>query len=408
MAARPNPDDGVSDTALVRELCAAVADLGAVLSCGERLWAALRLVLLTALLLSAAWLYWLLPLGWAAISAVLLAGVAYALVLIATHEMVHGTLLGWPRLEQPLACLLSWPMAWPFLTYSRLHRLHHRWNASDPRDPERTTPLPQELAAHHALADDSREAHHHRGLIGPELLGGGLKEGHQDRDQQDVVPKGGIHRRFTGTTSLGEHQLQGRPQGIGTAVLVGLGQPACVGRVRQGGRITGVGEGIAHTTQDVEGSLHWRFDQAEAMGQADPCAERSERAIGLEEGIIATSRWQQHRLQQTLQRRIHPGDAKQYGSSTTLLQHLQGNATGGVGGDGFRRSGCARLPRRRLRWQRRGGQGLCLGCELQQPGPEVGVGGGEIHGGKAQPMALDLHRFIHLGVDCWVEQQPGG
>lgn len=116
MAARPNPDDGVSDTALVRELCAAVADLGAVPSSVEQFWAALQLVLLTALLLSAAWLYWLLPLGWAAISAVLLAGVAYVLVLIATHEMVHGTLLGWPRLEQHLACLLSWPMAWPFLT----------------------------------------------------------------------------------------------------------------------------------------------------------------------------------------------------------------------------------------------------------------------------------------------------
>ena len=147
MAARQNLDDGVNDTALVRELCAAVSDLGAMPNRRERLWAALRLVLLTAVLFSAAWLYWLLPLGWAAISAVLLAGVAYALVLIATHEMVHGTLLCWPRLEQPLACLLSWPMAGPVLTYSRLHRLHHRWNGSDARDPERTTPLPQELEA---------------------------------------------------------------------------------------------------------------------------------------------------------------------------------------------------------------------------------------------------------------------
>jgi hypothetical protein len=36
------------------------------------------------------------------------------------------------------------------------------------------------------------------------------------------------------------------------------------------------------------------------------------------------------------------------------------------------------------------------------------VAGGEIHGGKAQPMALDVHRFIHLGVDGWMEQQTGG
>jgi fatty acid desaturase len=103
-----------------------------------------RLALLGALLLGGAWIYWRLPLGGAAIAAVLIAGVAYALLLIATHEMVHGTLLGARILEERLACLLSWPMAWPHLTYARLHHLHHRWNGCDPRDPERTTPLPQE------------------------------------------------------------------------------------------------------------------------------------------------------------------------------------------------------------------------------------------------------------------------
>ena len=169
MAARLSPNDPVSDTALVRELCAAVADLGAMPSHGERLWASLRLMLLTAVLLCAAWLYWVLPLGAAAISAVLLAGVAYGLVLIATHEMVHGTLLGVPRLEQPLACLLSWPMAWPYLTYARLHRLHHRWNATDARDPERTTPLPQELEA---AGRWRRLLQRHPLLVRPLLLGG--------------------------------------------------------------------------------------------------------------------------------------------------------------------------------------------------------------------------------------------
>ena len=33
--------------------------------------------------------------------------------------------------------LISWPMAWPFCTYRLLHRLHHRWNNRDLRDPER-------------------------------------------------------------------------------------------------------------------------------------------------------------------------------------------------------------------------------------------------------------------------------
>jgi fatty acid desaturase len=134
-------------TALFRDLCAVVKDLGAAPSRGERIRAILRLTMLTALLIGGSWLYWRLPLGGVAIGAVLIAGVAYGLLLIATHEMVHGTLLGYRTLEQGLACLLSWPMAWPYLTYARLHHLHHRWNGCDPRDPERTTPLPHESLA---------------------------------------------------------------------------------------------------------------------------------------------------------------------------------------------------------------------------------------------------------------------
>lgn len=34
----------------------------------------------------------------------------------------------------------------------------------------------------------------------------------------------------------------------------------------------------------------------------------------------------------------------------------------------------------------------------QQPFPEIGMAGGEINGGKAEAMALDHHRFIHLAV----------
>ena len=167
--ATTQPCYGVSDTTLVRELCAAVADLAGEHSRAERLQAALRLVLLAVVLLGGAWLFWRLPLGWIAVSSVLVAGVAYALLLIATHEMVHGTLLGSPRLERCLACLLSWPMAWPYLTYARLHRLHHRWNGSDGRDPERTTPLPQEQQA---AGGWRRLLQHHPLLPRLVLLGG--------------------------------------------------------------------------------------------------------------------------------------------------------------------------------------------------------------------------------------------
>lgn len=37
-------------------------------------------------------------------------------------------------------------MAWPYATYARLHRLHHRWNGADARDPERTHPQPHPFA----------------------------------------------------------------------------------------------------------------------------------------------------------------------------------------------------------------------------------------------------------------------
>ena len=60
--------------------------------------------------------------------------------------------------------------------------------------------------------------------------------------------------------------------------------------------------------------------------------------------------------------------------------------------------------------------------QLQQPGPEISVAGGEIHGGKAEAMALDQYRFIHLAVapgdghqslqnsgpSCGTRTPPGG
>lgn len=140
-----HPPHATGLTSLNRDLCRAVADLAAPPTGAEQAWALLRLIALSAVLIGGALAYWWLPFGLPAVGILLAAGVAYALLLIASHEMVHGTLLGLPRLEKAMGCLLGWPMAWPHLTYARLHRLHHRWNGLDPRDPERTQPLPQEL-----------------------------------------------------------------------------------------------------------------------------------------------------------------------------------------------------------------------------------------------------------------------
>ncbi|MFN9622754.1 MAG: fatty acid desaturase [Cyanobacteriota bacterium] len=144
-APRPIPPQGWRT--LNRDLARAVADLHGPASTAERLTALARLLALALVLAGGVVVYWALPAGGWGLAALLVAGVAYALLLIATHEMVHGTLLGCKRLEFGLGCLLSWPMAWPFATYTRLHNLHHRWNGSDGRDPERT----QRLATDPAL-----------------------------------------------------------------------------------------------------------------------------------------------------------------------------------------------------------------------------------------------------------------
>lgn len=80
---QPRHQDGVSlkgvlgsVVPLVHDLCAAAADLGGTLTLEERTWVLLRLVVLSALLISGAWLFWLMPLGWVALGVLLIAGVA--------------------------------------------------------------------------------------------------------------------------------------------------------------------------------------------------------------------------------------------------------------------------------------------------------------------------------------------
>jgi fatty acid desaturase len=154
---------------LDRLMVQAVADLHGSPTPVEQLAASGRMMALSLVLAAGAILYWILPAsGWGLI-ALIIAGLAYALLLIASHEMVHGTLFGVPPLEFGLGCLLSWPMAWPFATYARLHRLHHRWNGLDARDPERTQALPQD----HLFANPfGRWLHHHPFAVRCLVLGG--------------------------------------------------------------------------------------------------------------------------------------------------------------------------------------------------------------------------------------------
>ncbi|MFZ9288070.1 MAG: fatty acid desaturase family protein [Vulcanococcus sp.] len=103
---------------------------------------ALRITTLLSSLSAGAALYWGTEALWMRLTGLAVLSASEALLLIATHEACHGTLLKPAWLEQLLSAAVSWPMAWPYLSYRRLHQLHHRWNGRDLRDPERVNPLP--------------------------------------------------------------------------------------------------------------------------------------------------------------------------------------------------------------------------------------------------------------------------
>jgi len=52
------------------------------------------------------------------------------------------------------------------------------------------------------------KTHHHLWLVGPELLGGGLQEGHQDGDQQDVIAQGWLQGSAGGSGHPLRHALK--------------------------------------------------------------------------------------------------------------------------------------------------------------------------------------------------------
>lgn len=62
---------------------------------------------------------------------------AYSFWIICTHDATHGTLTGWRWFDAIAPRLISWPIWVPYGTYGEIHKLHHAWNATDLRDPER-------------------------------------------------------------------------------------------------------------------------------------------------------------------------------------------------------------------------------------------------------------------------------
>ncbi len=75
--------------------------------------------------------------GWGLGVGCLVASLAYSFWIICAHDAAHGTLTGWRWFDAIAPRLISWPILVPYGTYSEIHKLHHAWNATDLRDPER-------------------------------------------------------------------------------------------------------------------------------------------------------------------------------------------------------------------------------------------------------------------------------
>ena len=71
----------------------------------------------------------------------LLAAVCFASLMSLTHDALHHRLTGIGWLDECVARLVSWPIAWPIATYKYVHLLHHRMSGSELADPERISPL---------------------------------------------------------------------------------------------------------------------------------------------------------------------------------------------------------------------------------------------------------------------------
>lgn len=66
-------------------------------------------------------------------------GFVYSAAMTTTHDAIHHTLTGWRWFDEVVPRLFSYFIFWPHGIYSALHRLHHRMNGKDSRDPESAT-----------------------------------------------------------------------------------------------------------------------------------------------------------------------------------------------------------------------------------------------------------------------------
>jgi fatty acid desaturase len=82
------------------------------------------------------------PLSFTALA--ILSAFVYAYALIPTHDAIHYTLTGKKWLDEVYARIISYPIFWTHGTYAELHKIHHKMNGIEGRDPERKNPTESE------------------------------------------------------------------------------------------------------------------------------------------------------------------------------------------------------------------------------------------------------------------------
>jgi fatty acid desaturase len=103
-----------------------------------------KIVLASVLLVASSYFALSVPENISFFIAALFSGVIYAYALIPTHDAIHYTLTGKKWLDELYARIISYPIFWTHGTYAELHKLHHKMNGVEGRDPERKNPTSTE------------------------------------------------------------------------------------------------------------------------------------------------------------------------------------------------------------------------------------------------------------------------
>jgi fatty acid desaturase len=123
-----------------------------------------------------------------------LAGVFFAASAVTTHDAIHHTLTGLELFDEVSARFVTWPVFWPHGVYSELHKLHHKMNGVDLRDPERVTHTESEYAEAGLL---TKFYIRHQLLIAVFVAGGvGMIAGHLYRARKFIRQSRALRRQL--------------------------------------------------------------------------------------------------------------------------------------------------------------------------------------------------------------------